>query len=1033
MDRSAAKQWQKRMNHGALAEVRSLQESKTDKLKQLLQKCLGGEAQGEAWEAVQQYVKKNNESFGLANDEPGVVFVEQLATKARPRRVMELFEHLDDDSVGVVLQQWDGLLAEIPIESDASRAAYVAVAQAYVSYRASALAQCLEERFIEGGNSACSRGDLYLTLKDRYYLNFSYLCGEFGVDREEAIQILRALADLLEPSEEQMELLGGEEQFVELLGSHLDLDGDTAPQALGSLLPLKGQSVDAVVAQLSRDLISHLTVSAVSRRLGFVLPPEELLEIYEFCTTYHACGNNLEAALRVMQNLYEFEPDDDEFCSRSPTPAWQKDWNKMLSQYGREEVESWIEQLLPVYKNFSDLLGATHYRLTAGWQATCLSSESAADWIVVASSESGIASPICASSLLHSGMSVDTLRRLTDRWEERVNAVPVSSVWTRDFTILVLRYGISRQRSWLLDRLTDLYLRGGGYEAGQTRELISGVLEKLLDDMRLSDEELSRLESSGLHFELLPLNVNVFTGETVDDSRWASPTSANKYVKSLLRLEDRGNEYLPSLISERRIVALEKSLRRLDFHTSIQQIVASVRAFGDHTDRALQFLMAMHSSTGERPPKDWLPKMQELFEGMDDATICKLLWDCYKFDNGDSHSLNPGLFWAMRLVPNPSSVSQLGKAATEMVRRKPSFAIAALDTLDSIGTRSSLSAILQMRRRIRNRKVTKLINRTIDRIANEDGLDRDVFLDCAVDTGDLERDSSRLFDFGSHQVTLKLELDSRICTTVLDSKGRHLRSFPKTAKDADPALYKEFQATKKLLTETLAYQIRRLEQSMIDGRTWLGRDFVEIFTTHPVMRYIGRRLIWARVCKPGTLEYDRTLMPAEDGFVNSHNEPVELDENDRFFILHPLYFNKAEQTRWIQLLDSLGIEQPFAQAKRETYRLTKEELQSGEIKRLVSKSVDSNDLYRIVKERNWSTDGGGPWEVGSATHSYRAFNAAQQVAHVTTNVLGYDKKIKILSIYFTNGSEAEAVASSDVSEIVYSEAFRDIYLCFEAA
>lgn len=1036
VDRAAARQWQRRANQGALAEVKNLQESKIEKLKLLLQKCIasdqGEEALQEAWEAVEQYVKKHEGAFALAHDEPGVVFVESLSTRARPRRMMGLFRHIDQVSIGLVIQQWESLLREVPIQKDSPRTAYNAAAQAYVSFRAQALAQCLEERFIEGGNSACSRGDLYLTLKDRYYLNFSYLCGEFGVDRDEAIQMLRDLAQLVEPSEEQLSLLGGSEQFTDLLGSLLELDGDSAPLALGSLLPLREQSVEAVVSHLSTDLISQLTVSAVSRRLGFSLKTEELLEIYEFCTVYRACGEDLAASLRLMQNLYAFEPEDDEFSSLAPSAAWQKDWSLLLSQYGREAVESRIEQLLPVYAGFSELLGATHYRLTAGWQATCLSSESAADWIVVATSELGISSPICASSLLHSGMSTSTLLRLTERWEQRVSAVPVSSAWTREFTILVLRYGIGRQRVWLLDRLTDLYLRGGGYEAGQTRELIGGVLEKLLDAMKLNEEEQSRLDHSGLHFELLPLNVNVFTGETVDDSRWASPTSANKYVKTLLRLEDRGNEYLPSLISERRIVSLEKSLRRLDFHTSVQQVVAAVKAFGEHTDRALQFLLAMRNSSGERPPKDWLAKTQSLFEGMSDAAVCALLWECYRFDNGDAHSLNPGLFWTMRLVPNPSSVSQLGKAATEMVRRKPSFAIAALDTLDSISTRSSLSAILQMRRRIRNRKVTKLINRTIDRIANEDGLDRDVFLDCAVDTGDLERDSSRLFDFGSHQVTLRLELDSRISTTVLDSKGRHLRSFPKTAKDADPMLYKEFQATKKLLTETLAYQIRRLEQSMIDGRTWLGRDFIEIFQTHPVMRYIGRRLVWARVCKPDTLEYDRTLMPAEEGFVNSNNEPVQLDENDRFFILHPLFFDKNDQKRWQELLHKMGIEQPFAQVHRTTFQILAEEAQSGQIKRLLSRSVDSNDLYRIVKERNWATDGGGPWEVGSATHSYRAFNAAQQVAHLNTNTLGYDKKIKILSIFFTPPNETTPINANDINNVVYSEAFRDIYLCFES-
>src|SRR5690606_13989988 len=135
-----------------------------------------------------------------------------------------------------------------------------AAARAYASYRAAELADCLENRFIEGGDDPCSRGDLYLTRDDRFFFNYSYLCGEFGLGRDEAIAALRALSSVVKPSEEHLERLGGEASFAALLGELLALDGDRVPQALAELLPLVDLPFSEITAQLPQRLISRIAV-----------------------------------------------------------------------------------------------------------------------------------------------------------------------------------------------------------------------------------------------------------------------------------------------------------------------------------------------------------------------------------------------------------------------------------------------------------------------------------------------------------------------------------------------------------------------------------------------------------------------------------------------------------------------------------------------------------------------------------------------------------------------------------------------------
>jgi len=1003
------------------------------RLPQLLRACVTAAQAGTAdapWPETIEVASAASQPVDLTQDEPGVVLTETLAVVISPSRLLPVFRNLHHRTQDLILEQWRVLIDAIPLQMTAPAPDYMAAARAYASLRAAELAQCLEEKFIEGGNSPCSAGDLYLTRDDQYFYNFSYLCGEFNLGRDEAIASLRALGKMLEPTEAQLERLGGHELFSSLIGSVRSLDGDAVPQALAELLPLVDLPFSEVTDHLPRSLISRLAITAVARRLGFELRPNELLEIYEVFAILEQSNGDRKAFLDFLTNLYCFEVDAEE-PGYQPSKEWQGHWCALRDYLGADRTRDFVLSLIPAYVKFSSMMGdEPFYRVGAAWQAACLDENRAAEWVVRMTTEHGVASPILAASLLSSSTPAKALARMAKAWRSKVAEVPIQSSWSREFTVLVLRFAITRQRSWLLDRLTDLYLRGGGYEAGETREVIEAILEGLLEEMELDGEEKERLENSGLHFELLPFDVNVFTGETVDASRWASPTSAYKYVRTLLRLEDRGLDYLASLVSERRVVALEKALRKLDFHTSVQQIVASCTAFEEEPEKALTLLLLLRESDGECPTAPWLERVNGLWSELGKEKACRLLWDLYRADQGDEYSLNPGIFWALRLVPDPSSVAQLAKAATEMVRRKPSFAIAALDTLDSISTRGALSAILQMRRRIRNRKVVKLINRTIDRIAEEEGLDRDVFLDYAVDTGDLEKDSSRLFDFGSHQVTLKLELDGRISTTVLDAKGRHLRSFPKTAKDADPTLYKEFQATKKLLVETISYQVRRLEQSMINGRLWRGKDFLEIYREHPVMAHLGKRLIWAKADKK-MLPRDQFLI-TDDGYVNSKGVPFKVKDNDLLLIVHPLFFNDQVRDEWLDLLEKVSINQPFPQVDRQVYIPLPGELESRKTQRLVGLKSESSELYRVVKERGWSTDGGGPWEVGNATHSYRIYPSAAQTVHLDTNILGYDKQLTIVDIRFTNGEET-ALEITNVHPVVYSEAFRDLMLCFDGS
>ncbi|MDX9719407.1 MAG: DUF4132 domain-containing protein [Myxococcota bacterium] len=959
------------------------------------------------------------------DDEAGQALLESLALCVKPSSLLRIFHFFGDRSQQRIVRQWQRLEKALPLHHTISDEMLLNAAQAYVWVSATELAHTLESSFVEDGNSARSHGDLYIAVNERYYFNFNYLFRDYGLTRKELISLLEQLAARFPLDPEALSALGGEQVFRAVVATNVAFQGEDAPKALAQLLPLVDLDAEQLGERLPPQLMRLLLLSATARQLGFELQARDLLEVYECGAIFKLFASHAApapAALRFLDFLLMQAPSDDE-QAQLPDQEWQRRWRELMHELGRDTLVAASASLIPVYQHYARMLSSpSSARPQAVWIAASLAEPALSNWVVALSTEQGADSPVIAASLLHESLTPEAFSALCRGWEKRVEAVPVHPTWSRDFTALVLRFAICRQKAWLLDKLVDLYIRGGAYEEGASRAQVASRLSNFIKSIELDENERAELDSSGLRFDLLPLEVNVFTGERIDDSRWASPTAAFKYVRTLLRIAGRSPEQLAGLLSEKRVVGLEKSLRLLDFHASVQQIVACYHALAEDPGAALELFLLLRASEGERVKADWLSRCTALLAPLSIEQSFQLLWELYRCDHADVYSLNPGLFWAMRLCPSADSVLALGKAATDMVRRQPSFAVAALDTLDAISSRPALSAILQMSRRIRNRKVLRLINRTIEHIAKQQGMVREVFLDYSADTGELEADASRVFDFGTHHVTLSIQLDGQLSTLVIDAKGKRLRSFPKTAKDADPTLYRDFQDTKKKLVETLAYQSRRLEAAMIEGRCWGQEDFLDIFLSHPVMSALGKRLVWCAVHPEREGGYFR---PLGEGLVNVSGDVFTLPEGASVRLLHPLFIAADERLGWEEQLAAAGIVQPFDQVNRHVFR------DPAELEQVCGRVTLGSLLYRLVKERGWSTDGGTTWEPGFETHSCRAFPDHGLSVHVSTGALGEDDRLRISDVYFMRGDEP--IEAHEVELIVFSEALRDLVLCMGVA
>jgi len=949
--------------------------------------------------------------------------VEEAASAIKPGRWLSVFDCFEPSLIEHTMKRWDSACSIIFRMGGTSDAYYRAICHAYIAFEASRLADCFENHFTECHNSATFRGDAYVSRNGTYYYHFDYFCGDTGLSRQQAIDGLRGFAA-------RLRLSCGHEDALSTSAFH-EVEawcGESAGEALRTWMPLFEVSAEAVLMHVCPRRMGSAVITAIMCSCGLSMPITSLLEICELCALWKMTKHESAKFIHFARHLLAFEDEDKSKPCESAPKAWLKEMRAMRRRYGDDAVRRLVSDLLPLYSTIGQLMGGVPcYRRSIAWMASTFTENSNVSWLASACTN-GELSPVKAIGLLHEDTSPALLSALARQWQANLSE---QTPWDKSTLSLILRYLISRQRHWILNPLVDLYARCGSDETPLAREDIVQTLKSTLDALKLTPCESSRIASMALDFCLLPQNTNIFTGEAVDASRWASPASAHKYVRALLKLSTRNGRGLLNMITERRRAQIEKTLRRLDYHSSLYQIIACSQAFSEDED-ALHFLLLLGQSCGERPSAEWLEAMNARLSRLDKTEACDLLWTCCKHDQGDALSLNPGLFWAFRLVP--ASPHQLARAACDALRINPTFALAALDTLDTIATRSSLAAILDMRRKIRHRQVHKRILQTIDRIATREGLSREVFLDYSADTGDLGKEGERCFDFGTCRIVLKIDSDVRVTTQVFDTSGKEakkLRNIPKSLKPADPDLFQTFQTAKKHLQETLTYQTGRMEQAMIEARFWRGHDLIEIFQNHPMMRHICRRLVCAQFDAASKTTLGDGFVVADDGCLNAKGNRCDIMPDDTYVIQHPIHMFPTAKHAWKQHFDARGLTQPFPQLQRETFRPSPDDFAHPPLSKLIGLALDIGKMHQIVKERGWKSQT-SPWENGNFAVLTRTFAAHGQTVHLITSEIR-DQSTAIAKIAFVDTHSNNPLCLDAIDTRAFSEACRDIHFCLISA
>lgn len=842
---------------------------------------------------------------------PQESFIKKAARWMPPKRLLSLFVVFDEATRQTTINVWTSFLEELRASEAPQCEAFRFAARHYLLWCSKSIRACLKDRFAESSNAARYRGDAYITVNGNFYFNYRELCGETGYSRQEAMEALEEFEDMIRPNEAEEAQFGGKKRIEEIVNAWAKpMDGRDAATLLPTYLDYLDLSCDEILSEVPNHAVRELMLKFVAAKCDFEMDLPHIQEIYEVDAIIRVFGSDLAILQKYVTNFYA-----DPKGNLQPDDAWLKAYEAIVQDMNKTQIDACLSAVLGAYARYSQLVGEPCVRLTAVWQASHLNSPPLAEALCRATTCRGSESPIHPLSLIHKGVCAQMLKDLVTLWKNLEKASEIH--WTSADWNLILRYFIGRQCAHSRERLIDLFLRGGGYDEGETYESVSDRLENLFHRLELSPSERAKLHNLRFDARRLSTNINVFNGDEIDTSEWASSSTAFKYVKTLLKLSGEPRK-IASYLSEKRAHALERFLLRHDISSSHHQIISAVDAFEDPED-ALAFLILLTQARAETPSDLWLSQMKAILAKLNVEDAKNMLIKMLDDDSGEQKtSLNPGLMWAMRFVADETLLMQLARTVSDAGSYGVIVVSALIDTLNSMTSRSSLLAILQLQRRLRNTRLMRHIQKILDDIANRDGLECDIFLDYSVDTCELDANASVAFNFVEHTVTLSLGSDGQVNMTIQDRHGRVLRNVPKSTRECHPDIYATFQNTKRILSETVEEQKKRLARAVKSARKWNGGDFIEIFMRHPLMSRLGQNLVWCPISK----QNENILHPfikKDSAWVDINQNPVEIQTDLDYELLDAEKISSQERDAWLNYLAQNQIVQPFDQFKIDSF------------------------------------------------------------------------------------------------------------------
>ncbi|MGW6704936.1 WGR and DUF4132 domain-containing protein [Streptomyces sp. NPDC054956] len=377
------------------------------------------------------------------------------------------------------------------------------------------------------------------------------------------------------------------------------------------------------------------------------------------------------------------------------------------------------------------------------------------------------------------------------------------------------------------------------------------------------------------------------------------------------------------------------------------------------------------------------------------------------------------------------------RALTPVIRAWPGEgahhrAVDGLDVLASIGTDVALLHLHGIAQRVKFKALKLRAQEKISAVAAELGLTGEQLSDRLVPDLGLDADGSTVVDYGTRRFTVGF--DEQLRPYVLDEGGSRLKDLPKPGARDDaelaPEERKRFAALKKDVRTIASDQVRRLEAAMVDGRTWTGAEFRQLFVEHPLIWHLVRRLVWLAEAEGTVTAFrvaeDRTYADVED-------EELKFADDASVSLAHPLHL-EGDLAAWSELFADYEIVQPFPQLGRPVMAVTEEEAAGARLTRFEGITVPVGKLLGLTK-RGWER--GEPQDAGverwfSRRLDHERYLVIQLGDGIAVGMIGEFPDQKLETIWLDRqpcdhwASRKYRLKFGDLSPVIVSEVLADL-------
>jgi hypothetical protein len=407
-----------------------------------------------------------------------------------------------------------------------------------------------------------------------------------------------------------------------------------------------------------------------------------------------------------------------------------------------------------------------------------------------------------------------------------------------------------------------------------------------------------------------------------------------------------------------------------------------------------------------------------------------------------------GVVWclAMRNTrENALAIAEFGVACLRKVRMlgavSQKVGFACVQALGAMECAEAFSQLTRLRAKVKYSVARRLIEKSLQEAAERSGLTVHDLEDISVGSYGLDARGVTEMVIGDAKATVRLREDGRVAVVWYNADGKVVKSALSHIKKAFPQEVRSVASLVKELEQAFLAQRTRLETSFMWPRSMPMTHWRQHFIEHPLLGFLGRRLIWVF---SGSQGFEKSGIWSNGAVTDTSGEPIDLGMAEKVTLWHPLSSEAVEVQRWRERIFAASMRQPFRQAFREFYQVTDDEHQTKMYSnRFAGVLMRQHQLASLCRARGWDYRlmGAGfdgfnvptkkldPWNMHAEFYvdlpsdrdeSLRESALGEQSGAGINLFVGSDQ----VRFY----RDSREVAVDDVPAILYSEVMRDVDL-----